>query len=333
MEELVQDLTSALEESEQVKVEVEEESPIEEDLLRKRRIRKRRPPPCPSPNKLKELSSTNSGSLTPVNSSNGYRKIATQSGSDTENGFVLPAIIRKHRRRKIKHMEIDLLHKENKPSKQIEKKCKKMEIECVQLESTLQKNKLKCDEESGISASDDSNDDIDGQDGDDEMTDFYNEPGGSVCGIPCIIPWWEDEAVDDIKLKSIISGALPCLTESSQKGFHARVNRLPGMAARSIRRGRRRHKLKKTGEKMPCSAEMPRHGMKNYKRRKTENLLEDIAAEIGTSTSLPIPETNAGHQMLRSMGWKPGEGLGINGQGMHNPIIATKRNKRSGFGT
>jgi len=56
------------------------------------------------------------------------------------------------------------------------------------------------------------------------------------------------------------------------------------------------------------------------------------AVEVTSSTHLPIPETNTGHQMLVSMGWKPGEGLGAHGQGIQDPILTTVRKKRSGFG-
>lgn len=117
-----------------------------------------------------------------------------------------------------------------------------------------------------------------GGDGDDEMTDFYAESeNGPVWGVPnvCGMRWWphglmqrntaakEDALclhkmdINDInctnhfydnKVKRFVSGSVH-MSECSRRGFHARNNRLPGMAARSIRRGRRRAKMKKSKEK------------------------------------------------------------------------------------
>lgn len=115
-----------------------------------------------------------------------------------------------------------------------------------------------------------------GGDGDDEMTDFYAESdNGPVWGIPNIcgmrcLPWsrglrnskdetlWTHKIeesnlpgnpyVYDEKIKRFVTGPLH-ITDHSRRGFHARNNRLPGLAARSIRRGRRRAKVKKVKEK------------------------------------------------------------------------------------
>lgn len=117
-----------------------------------------------------------------------------------------------------------------------------------------------------------------GGDGDDEMTDFYAESeNGPVWGVPnvCGMRWWphglmqrngtakEDslclhkmEITDinctnhfyDNKVKRFVSGSVH-MSECSRRGFHARNNRMPGMAARSVRRGRRRAKMKKSKEK------------------------------------------------------------------------------------
>ncbi|XP_065052002.1 G patch domain-containing protein 2-like isoform X1 [Rhopilema esculentum] len=63
------------------------------------------------------------------------------------------------------------------------------------------------------------------------------------------------------------------------------------------------------------------------KRRKT------TAPEVFTTENAnPIPETNVGNQMLRSMGWKPGTGLGPDGNGIIKPIAAHKRPKKHGLG-
>uniref|UniRef100_H2YLR1 G-patch domain-containing protein n=1 Tax=Ciona savignyi TaxID=51511 RepID=H2YLR1_CIOSA len=319
MEELVQDLTSALEESE-LKIEVDHESP-QHELFRKRRIRKRRPMPTDASSIYTCTETWSDESSTNVKSAVSVVCERRLSGSDTESGFLLPVTkVRRHRRKKSKKMET-----ETNSTKLL--KCK---MDCNSNSTTAPYMDHKQDIESGISGSDESNGDISAQDGDDEMTDFYSEPGGSVCGVPSIIPWWEEETIDETKLRCIINGAMPHLSETAQKGFHSRINRLPGMAARSIRRGRRRYKQKKPGERVFNNAEAPRQEMKNYKRRKTEGFME---TELAAVPSIPLPNTNKGHKMLVSMGWSPGEGLGINGHGMQNPVLATRRQKRRGFGS
>lgn len=47
---------------------------------------------------------------------------------------------------------------------------------------------------------------------------------------------------------------------------------------------------------------------------------------------IPVPDANIGHQMLRAMGWKPGQGLGKESSGMINPIKTVKRPRNLGFG-
>jgi len=63
------------------------------------------------------------------------------------------------------------------------------------------------------------------------------------------------------------------------------------------------------------------------KRRKTTN-----PEAFTTENATPIPETNVGNQMLRSMGWIPGTGLGRDGDGMVKPISAHRRPKKYGLG-
>ena len=45
----------------------------------------------------------------------------------------------------------------------------------------------------------------------------------------------------------------------------------------------------------------------------------------------PIPEDNKGQQMLRTMGWIPGTGLGRTESGITNPVLAYVRPKRKGL--
>ena len=46
----------------------------------------------------------------------------------------------------------------------------------------------------------------------------------------------------------------------------------------------------------------------------------------------PINEHNIGNQILRSMGWKPGYGLGVDENGIRHPVIANRRPKLAGLG-
>lgn len=46
----------------------------------------------------------------------------------------------------------------------------------------------------------------------------------------------------------------------------------------------------------------------------------------------PIGAGNVGHQLLQSMGWVPGSGLGPNGNGIRDPIHAVMRRSKQGLG-
>lgn len=60
--------------------------------------------------------------------------------------------------------------------------------------------------------------------------------------------------------------------------------------------------------------------------------------EVGSQTGLVggdvpvLDETNVGNRMLQGMGWRPGMGLGPEGEGMREPIRAYVRPRRSGLG-
>ena len=45
-----------------------------------------------------------------------------------------------------------------------------------------------------------------------------------------------------------------------------------------------------------------------------------------------LDETNVGNRMLQGMGWRPGMGLGPEGEGMREPVCAYVRPRRSGLG-
>lgn len=46
----------------------------------------------------------------------------------------------------------------------------------------------------------------------------------------------------------------------------------------------------------------------------------------------PIDSANIGHQLLEKFGWKPGEGLGLNQNGIVAPIQINYRGHRQGLG-
>ncbi len=68
--------------------------------------------------------------------------------------------------------------------------------------------------------------------GDDEQSDFYYE-AGPACGIPGVIPWWENEKHSengdsemDPNFQKILTGSFDYLTNSSQRNFKTRVSKL-----------------------------------------------------------------------------------------------------------
>jgi len=64
---------------------------------------------------------------------------------------------------------------------------------------------------------------------DDEQSDFFHE-AGPACGIPGIIPWWEDqespEGESEKEFQQILTGTFENLSKASQLAFKARVSNL-----------------------------------------------------------------------------------------------------------
>ncbi|ESO86868.1 hypothetical protein LOTGIDRAFT_166870 [Lottia gigantea] len=88
---------------------------------------------------------------------------------------------------------------------------------------------------------------------DDEQSDFFHEPG-PVCGIPTIIPWWENKHDDHrfssgVSFQRLISKTLENLPRS-QLNIRSRVSRLLLTNGREIRVGRRKLKEKIPGYSM-----------------------------------------------------------------------------------
>lgn len=201
-----------------------------------------------------------------------------------------------------------------------------------------------------------------GREADDEQSDFFHEPG-PVCGIPEIIRWWENERVMDSDMAagnqefdSILFGTLAHLPESSQRSFRNRVDKLMARAesGREIKFGRRKLKGK-----------MPRYTMMRFlqdrekwnmmqggyyspgaswnngsysnqsgdykRRRQTPPPFSSEGGFVGHDAP-PIPESNIGNQILQNMGWTPGSGLGAEGDGRQDPVIAFLHRGRRGLG-
>ncbi|XP_055667928.1 G patch domain-containing protein 2-like isoform X7 [Falco peregrinus] len=85
-----------------------------------------------------------------------------------------------------------------------------------------------------------------GRQGDDEQSDWFYE-GECVPGftVPNLLPKWgadhrsEVERIDS-GLDKLSDSTFLLPSQPAQRGFHARLNRLPGAAARCLRKGRRR---------------------------------------------------------------------------------------------
>ncbi|KAJ1979656.1 squalene synthetase-like protein [Dimargaris verticillata] len=56
------------------------------------------------------------------------------------------------------------------------------------------------------------------------------------------------------------------------------------------------------------------------------------APQVVGASAQPIDTDNRGHKMLSKMGWKPGDSIGANGQGIKEPVKAVKRRVRQGLG-
>ncbi|XP_078000801.1 G patch domain-containing protein 2-like [Glandiceps talaboti] len=143
------------------------------------------------------------------------------------------------------------------------------------LDGSLDENDMDCSDEdtpiakgsdSDTSSLSDSSDEAglytndEGREGDDEQSDFFHEPG-SVYGVPSIVPWWEKEGIsmeEDIEkdphFESILNGAFPIMSKTSQTGFQARQCRLHGVEESAIRKRRRRLKEKRASGPMLAAA-------------------------------------------------------------------------------
>ena len=163
MNELVHDLTSALEESE-LNIDIDVEA--EDGFIVNGKIKKLIG--------LQQLNKYNTTKKVSRSRSSAYNDIFKKqikfpdlncSGSETESPFVLPTI-KKHRRKKARRMEtesIDNIYKKKKLLKEKNLKAMELEITTNYVNGSVKEFKSKAEEESEISASDESNDDLNGQ--------------------------------------------------------------------------------------------------------------------------------------------------------------------------
>ncbi|XP_070181736.1 G patch domain-containing protein 2-like isoform X2 [Littorina saxatilis] len=187
-----------------------------------------------------------------------------------------------------------------------------------------------------------------GREADDEQSDFFHEPD-PVCDVPDIAGWWDKDAAFDGSMAAtqkefdtLLSGALSNMSMTSQKNFRQRVDKMiaraemPRYTMMRFLQERERWNSLQGGPAGPhfspgaswnsgCNSQSG-----DYKRlRQTPPPVEE--GFVGVNAS-PIPDTNIGNQMLQSMGWTPGSGLGAEGDGRKDPVVAYRRRGRKGLG-
>ena len=83
---------------------------------------------------------------------------------------------------------------------------------------------------------------------------------------------------------------------------------------------------------LECS--LPSHGRAHSSRHQSQSIGHQNFPTAGTtSVNTPLEATNKGSQILRSMGWQEGTGLGVAQQGSLLPISLSTQNGRQGLGT
>ncbi|XP_038599619.1 G patch domain-containing protein 2-like isoform X11 [Tachyglossus aculeatus] len=124
----------------------------------------------------------------------------------------------------------------------------RMECEADEQKQGSDENMSECETSSVCSSSSDpglfTNDE--GRQGDDEQSDWFYE-GECVPGftVPNLLPKWAPDHRSEVErmdpgLDKLSDSTFLLPSRPAQRGFHARLNRLPGAAARCLRKGRRR---------------------------------------------------------------------------------------------
>ncbi|XP_062509023.1 uncharacterized protein LOC134185250 isoform X2 [Corticium candelabrum] len=141
-----------------------------------------------------------------------------------------------------------------------------------------------------------------GRDGDDEESSFEHSAR--------VIPWWDKEmsaamsSEDDEEFQDLMDSAQsllitrPCVNSTSYvpQTRHMRVS-------------------------TECLS-----------RKKGRSLSPPTNLPFCASISRPLPHSNIGNQILRSMGWVPGCGLGARSDGILEPVMPIRRPKGRGLG-
>uniref|UniRef100_A0A673TGS7 G-patch domain containing 2 like n=1 Tax=Suricata suricatta TaxID=37032 RepID=A0A673TGS7_SURSU len=123
----------------------------------------------------------------------------------------------------------------------------RMECEADEQKQGSDENMSECETSSVCSSSDTglfTNDE--GRQGDDEQSDWFYE-GECVPGftVPNLLPKWAPDHCSEVErmdsgLDKLSDSTFLLPSRPAQRGYHARLNRLPGAAARCLRKGRRR---------------------------------------------------------------------------------------------
>uniref|UniRef100_A0A8C0SR28 G-patch domain containing 2 like n=2 Tax=Canis lupus familiaris TaxID=9615 RepID=A0A8C0SR28_CANLF len=129
----------------------------------------------------------------------------------------------------------------------------RMECEADEQKQGSDENMSECETSSVCSSSDTglfTNDE--GRQGDDEQSDWFYE-GECVPGftVPNLLPKWAPDHCSEVErmdsgLDKLSDSTFLLPSRPAQRGYHARLNRLPGAAARCLRKGRRRLAGKET---------------------------------------------------------------------------------------
>lgn len=187
-----------------------------------------------------------------------------------------------------------------------------------------------------------------GREGDDEQSDFFHEgSGGPGC-------WWEEDPFGelDARFQAILKGSLRHLSPAARRAYHSSA--AAAKSGRAIRSGRRRLAKSMLSISLPTTSghrsveflsqadgwsgavlgeRSSRACLAEVKRRRRTPPAGPVVQGLVGERALPVSESNAGHQLLRRLGWEPGRGLGPSGEGPLQPVPAHVRPRgRPGLG-
>ncbi|XP_027630968.1 G patch domain-containing protein 2-like isoform X9 [Tupaia chinensis] len=140
---------------------------------------------------------------------------------------------------KIKRSEIQRSHEQRNIGLTFHKRCSS--IFTIYVVVTVHETSSVCSSsDTGLFTNDE------GRQGDDEQSDWFYE-GECVPGftVPNLLPKWAPEHCSEVErmdsgLDKLSDSTFLLPSRPGQRGYHARLNRLPGAAARCLRKGRRR---------------------------------------------------------------------------------------------